>query len=460
VTLRPNRRRVLSRRRFLRTIAIGGAALPSFVPGHVLAAPGGPGANDRVLIGVIGVGIRGKHLIGDLPEEGRVAAVCDSHLPRVADTLSPKGRNAGRLARFRRRDAERCTAYQDFRKLLDCEKLDAVMIATPDHHHVLPAMLACRAGLDVYCEKALSRYVAEGRALVEAAKRHGRVVQVGSQNRSMALNQLGCRMVREGRLGRVSLVELSNYPGPMRYRGLPEEPVPQGLDWDLFCGPTPLRPYNRKLWVKDRFKIDDKLWRGWDLWRSYSGHLMTNWGAHSVDVVQLALGTDDTGPVEIWPLTDGYQGEMRFCPVAVRYASGVELRFHLDRGDHWAFRGERGKLVMGRNKLATDPPELVTERPDPALVEMWKVRGKKGPGTVARPHIQDWLDCIKTRARPNAPVEVGHRSATICHLAGIARELRRKLRWDPARETFPGDEEASSLLARPRRKGYELPEIG
>jgi len=460
VVLRANRLGRISRRRFLASIAIGGAALPSLVPGGVLAAPGKPGANDRVIVGVIGTGIRGKHLIADLPEEGRVVAVCDSYLPRVADTLAPQGQYAGPLARFRERDAERCTAYQDFRKLLDREKLDAVMIATPDHNHVLPAMLACQAGLDVYCEKALSLYVAEGRALVEAAKRHGRVVQVGSQNRSMAMNRLGCRMVREGRFGKISLIELPNYPGPMRYGGLPEEPVPEGLGWDLFCGQTALRPHNRKLWVKDEFKIDDKLWRGWDLWRSYSGHLMTNWGAHSVDIVQLALGTDGTGPVEIWPLADDYQGEMRFCPLAARYADGVELRFHLHTDDKWTFHGEHGKLVMGRNKLATDPPELVTERPDPALVEPWRVPGKKGPGTVARPHIQNWLDCIKSRARPNAPVEAGHRSVTICHLAGIARELRRKLRWDPEQETFPGDKEANSLLSRPRRKGYELPEIG
>ena len=460
MVLRPNRRRRISRRRFLASIATGGAALPSFVPSGVLAAAGNPGASDRVILGVIGTGIRGKHLIADAPPEARVAAICDSYLPRVADTLAPQGRYAGPLGRFRERDAERCAAYQDLRKLLDREKLDAVMIATPDHNHVLPAVLACQAGLDVYCEKALSLYVAEGRALVEAAKRHGRVVQVGSQNRSMAMNRLGGRMVREGRLGKISLVELPNYPGPMRYEGLPEEPVPEGLGWDLFCGQTALRPHNRKLWVKDQFKIDDKLWRGWDLWRSYSGHLMTNWGAHSVDIVQLALGTDGTGPVEIWPLVDGHQGEMRFCPVAARYADGVELRFHLHGDDKWTFHGEHGKLLMHRNELAADPPDLVTERPDRALVEMWKGPEKKGPGTVARPHIQNWLDCIKTRARPNAPVEAGHRSVTICHLAGIARELRRKLRWDPQTETFAGDAEANSLLTRPRREGHELPESG
>ena len=436
-------------------LAALGLAAPYFVSSRVLAAPNRPGANDRVAIGVIGVGIRGKYLIASMPEEGRVAAICDSYLPRVADTLEPKGRYRGMLARFREQDAERCTGYQDFRKLLDGEKLDAVMIATPDHNHILPAILACQAGLDVYCEKALSLYVAEGRALVGAAKRCRRVVQVGSQNRSMAMNQLGCRLVREGRLGKISLVELPNYRGPMRYQGLPEEPVPQGLDWDLFCGPSEIRPHNRKLWVKDEFRVDGRLWRGWDLWRSYSGHFMTNWGAHSVDMVQLALGTDGTGPVEVWPLVDGYRGEMRSCPVAARYAGGIEPRFVLRVTDKWTFHGEKGKMLMRRNTFTTDPPELATERPDRELVDMWK-----GSMVAARPHIQNWLDCIKTRARPNAPVELGQRSVTICHLANICRELRRKLRWNPAEETVLGDDEANALLQRPRRQGYELPEVG
>ena len=166
------------RRRFLqagsRLTALGLAA-PYFVSSRALAAPGRRGANDRLAIGVIGTGIRGKYLIANMPEEGRVVAICDSYLPRVADTLQPKGRYKGMLARFREQDAERCTGYQDFRKLLDGEKLDAVMIATPDHNHILPAILACQAGLDVYCEKALSLYVAEGRALEGVAKRCGRV---------------------------------------------------------------------------------------------------------------------------------------------------------------------------------------------------------------------------------------------------------------------------------------------
>jgi predicted dehydrogenase len=444
-----------NRRTFLKQagrLGLAGLALPTIVPRRVLGRDGRPGANDRVQIGVIGTGVRGKYLIGNVPPEGRVVAVCDSYLPRVADTIEPKPRFAAVLQRFHEEDAAACATHQDFRRLIDEEKLDAVMIATPDHNHILPAILACQAGRDLYLEKPLSLYVKEGRSLVEAVHRHGRVCQVGSQNRSMAMNQLGSQLVREGRLGKVSLVQLPNYAGPMQYEGLPEEPVPDGLNWDMFCGQTPLRPHNRKLWVKDEFQVDGVLWRGWDLWRNYSGHLMTNWGAHSVDIVQLALGTENTGPVEFRPLRDGHLGDMRFCPVEATYADGTVLRFDLRYSDKWTFHGEHGKLLMRRNEFSTDPPDLATERPDPALVSLWV-----GLGIVARPHIQNWLDCIKTRARPNAPVDVGHRSVTICHLANICRELGRPLRWDPDREVCPDDEQAKALLERPRRAGYELP---
>lgn len=445
----------LSRRSFLTRTTATAVTASCVVSARALGTQSKPGANDRIHIGVIGTGIRGKYLIGSMPDEGRVVAVCDCHIPRVADTLEPKGRYAGMLARFRDGDAGRCAAYQDYREMIDKAKLDAVVIATPDHHHVLAAMLACQAGLDLYVEKALSLTIAEGRALVRAVERHGRVCQVGSQNRSMATNRYGCELIRDGGIGKVAVVEVSNYPGPMRYDGLPVEAIPEGLGWDLFCGPTPMRPHNRKLWIKDELKVDGQRWRGWDMWRSYSGHLMTNWGAHSIDMVQSALGTERTGPVEIWPLTDGYDGEMRLCPVAARYENGTELRFTLRFTDKWTFHGQRGTALMRRNEFRTDPPELAVDAPDPKEQdEIWR-----GQSVVARPHIQNWLDCIKTRRTPNAPVKNGHRSVSVCHLANIARELGRKLRWDPDKEIFPGDDEANALLDRPRRKGFELPEI-
>jgi hypothetical protein len=181
---------------------------------------------------------------------------------------------------------------------------------------------------------------------------------------------------------------------------------------------------------------------------------MTNFAAHSVDMVQYAFGMDESGPVEIWPMTVGHTGDMRTCPVSMRYVDGTLLQF-LPTTTDAVFHGEHGRLFLRRNWFRTDPPELVTNPPDPKLAERWR-----GPGWVARPHIENWLDCIKSRQRPNAPVEVGHRTVTVCHLAGVARELRRRLHWDPVEERFDGDDEANQLLDRPRRNGFELPTIG
>jgi len=386
--------------------------------------------------------------------------------------------------------------------MMDREKLDAVIIAAPDHHHVLAAMLACEAGLDVYVEKPLSLTIGEGQRLVDTVKRTGRVVQVGSQQRTMEINQFGCEFVRNGGLGRISKIELSNYPGPLLQANalgddalpkiydtayeLPEEPMPEGLDWDLFCGPTPVLPYNRRLWIKDEFRVSGLLWRGWDLWRDYSGHIMTNWGAHNVDMAQYALGRDNSGPVEIWPVeppsvlplaakwshktpppgeivglnritrapkaaSSPAVDERRFWPVFMRYDDGVELQFVLGP-DYLVIHGERGKMMMRRNRFEVDPPELVKDGPGPEALDIWK-----GRGIVARPHLENWLDCVRTRQTPHAPVEIGHRTVTICHLANIARELNRKLRWDPADERFVDEQEANRLVDRARRKGFELP---
>ncbi|MFN4260735.1 MAG: Gfo/Idh/MocA family protein [Gemmataceae bacterium] len=459
-----------SRRHFLKTILASGAALAgggwwsTRTPTPVRAAS----VWEQLRVGVIGVGVRGKYLIGNLPEAVRVVAICDCATARMADTLKPSGSFAAVLARFRESDASHCSTYQDYRRLLDREQLDAVLIATPDHHHVLPALLALQAGLDVYLEKPLTLTIREGRLLAEMVKKTGRVLQVGSQQRTMELNRFACEFIRRGGLGKVSRVDLPNYPGPLPVPSFSEEAIPAGLDWDLFRGPAPARPHHRQLWVKDEFKVDDLLWRGWDLYRDYSGHLMTNWGAHSVDMVQYALGRDDTGPVEIrvsrpesiqtlgetWkhktPLPRNAD-ERRFWPVTMRYADGIELQFG-HGPDFIVFHGDKGRLRMRRNYFETDPPDLITDGPDFALAQKWT-----GAGHVARPHLENWLACIPSRGIPNAPVEAGHRTATICHLANIARELNRPLRWQPVQEQFIDDAAANALLDRPRRDGFKLP---
>ncbi len=443
-------------------------ATPSIRPSHARAAIRPIGANMRINVGVIGMGARGKTLISNLPPPVRVGAICDCAMSRIAGTLEPKRAFAGRLSRFLKTDAARCATYQDYRRMLDREeKLDAVIIATPDHHHALAATLALQAGLDVYLEKPLTVTIAEGRHLANMVKKTGQVLQVGSQQRTMEINRFACKFIRDGGLGKVTKVDLPNYPGPLCDQNLPAEPIPEGLDWNLFCGPTELRPHNRKLWVKDEFRVGELLWRGWDLWRAYSGHMMTNWGAHSVDMVQYALGCDDTGPVAIradqpqWvqPTWEAWKhktptplasNQRRFWPVVMRYTDGVEIRF-VHGPDSIDFHGERGRLKMRRNWFETDPADLVTDAPDPKLADKWK-----GGGTVARPHLENWLESIRTRSTPNAPVEAGHRTVTICHLANIAREVNRPLEWNPTTEQFVDDDKANALLDRPRRRDFEL----
>ena len=227
------------------------------------------GANNRIRVGVIGVGVRGKYLIGNLPNTARVEAVCDCATSRIEDTLKPRGEFASVLAEFQSEQARHCSTYQDYRRMLDVKKLDAVIIATPDHHHVQAAMLALRAGLDVYVEKPMSLTIREGRLLANAVNETGRVLQVGSQQRSMEMNRFACEFIRDGGLGKVSRIDF-RISGADDHTSVDAEPIPDGLAWDLFLGPTARRAHNRKLWVKDDFKVGDLLWRGWDLFEDFS----------------------------------------------------------------------------------------------------------------------------------------------------------------------------------------------
>ena len=271
-----------------------------------MAGPNRVGANDRIEIAVVGIGARGKYLIANLPADARVTALCDCSLDQIDSARNPTGVFAELLRGFANEDGRSCATFQDYREMFSQHRCDAAMIATSDHHHALAAILAMKAGCDVYIEKPLAVTVAEGRAIVENAKRYDRVVQVGSQQRTMQINRDACEFIRGGGLGTISLVEERNFPGPMPYiaADFPEEPIPPSMDWELFCGPTPRRAYHRNLWMKDAYEIGYLLWRGWDLFDDYSGHLMTNWGAHSVDMIQYALGTDQAGPVEITPHVD------------------------------------------------------------------------------------------------------------------------------------------------------------
>jgi predicted dehydrogenase len=417
-----------TRRTFLKTAAAASSAiaLPMYIPSRVLGREGAKGPNDQIVIGFIGTGGRARQLMDQVPEGGRIVALADCFPERLAETLDQK--------------KQPWNTYHDYREMFDKEQLDAVVVATPDHGRTLPCMRAMQAGLDVYAEKPLTAYVREGRVLVNAARKLGRVFQVGSQQRSMEINDFCCAFVRDGKLGKLKKVLGVNYTGPNEMQTFPAEPIPEGGDWDVWCGPTELRPYNGAL----RF--------GWMGWRDYSGGEMTNWGAHGIDQIQCALGKSQTGPVELWPVTPGPNGK-----VAMKYDDGVEVSFELENTGPMGggiFVGEDCKMEINRNKFATNPPNFVKDAPAPAVQDKWE-----GDGWIARPHIQNWLDCIRTRELPNADVEIGHRSISVCHLLNIARQTGRRLKWDPVAETFPDDAEASKLLDRPRRKGYELPVV-
>lgn len=430
--------------------------------------------SEQIRVGVIGTGVRGKYLIGNLTGLAQVVAICDCATSRMAETLEPKGQFREILAAFRDTDAARCRTHQDYRRMIDAENVDAVIIATPDHHHVPAALLALEAGLDVYLEKPMTVSIREGRLLAEKVQQTGRVLQVGSQQRTMEFNCFACEFIRDGGLGEVTHVDCPNFPGPLSAPDFPAEPIPRGIDWNLFLGPAPFRSHNRKLWIKDEFYVGELLWRGWDLFSDYSGHLVTNWGAHSIDMVQYALGMDVSGPVKVTPAHDvseatleqdwlrkwwdktprpagAWTAATRFLPVTLEYASGTTLR--LTPGvDAIVFHGQRGRMTVSRNEFAADPAEIVKNGPDPKLAQRWE-----GAGHVARPHLENWLDCIRSRDVPHASVEVGHRTATVCHLVNLARQLNRPLHWDPAKELFVDDEPANELLDRPRREDFVRP---
>jgi len=417
----------LARRDFLATAAVGATSL-TLPWRRSRAAETAPSI--RIRVGAIGVGNRSTLLLDQLPEGAEIVALSDCNLPRAEE--------------YKAKRAANWPVYQDHRRVLDHKDIDAVIVGTGDFQRVLPCIEACMAGKDVYAEKPLTLYVQEGRALVSAVRKHGRVLQVGSQQRSMAINRLGCEFVRNGGLGKLLEVRGVNYknakatPSPLP----PGEPVPSGLDWSQWLSQSADRPYN-------------PAWMNWMGWHDFSGGTMTNWGAHGIDQIQWALGADDTGPMEITPLTEGPDGQ-----VAMKYASGVAVNFILDKGPMGGavFIGEKGKLEINRNKITSNPPEIAAKILENLDVD--EEERKWSDQTAlwqAREHLHNWLDCIRSREKPVADVEIGHRSVTVCHLANIARQAGRSLFWNPATEKFIDNSAADALLVRERRKGFELP---
>jgi len=432
----------LSRRRFLAAAAVTAtsSAIPHVNPGRVLRAAERTGANDHVGIGFIGAGRRANQLTG-LPSDARIVAISDCDLP-AAEQMARKFN---------------CRAFQDYRKMLELSDVDAVVVATPDHWHTLAAVHACQAEKDVYVEKPMTLTIREGRQLVNAVRKFRRVLQTGSQQRCIPRNQLGAELVRSGAIGNVHTVIAANYESPWEC-DFPAQPVPGGLDWNEWCGQTDVVPYHTDI-ETPRAKP------GWISFRPWSGGEMTGWGAHGFDGIQWALGTDLTGPVEIWTEGEPFSPPTWTEPAAIgvgnricsrplvhmRYANGILMKLE-DGGRRGGgqFVGEKGSITIDRDYLASDPAEIVEE----AI----KDRDLQAGNSTAA-HLANWIECIKSREKPLADVEIGHRSATVCHLGNIARWTGRRLRWDPDKERFAGDEQANHFVARPQRRGYEIPEV-
>jgi len=422
----------MKRREFLRRSALtaGALSLPLWTGCRTTSSRGQPGPNDRIQVGFIGLGGRGRWILKDEALPGaEVVAVADCFLPRLDEAAKqvPGG--------------ERWKKYQHYQEMLEKEKLDAVFVETTCHARVLICLHALQAGCDVYGEKPITLTVAEGRPLVQAVRKYKRIFQTGSQQRSMPINVHASRLVREGAIGKVHTVIACNFVGPKTWKpkDTPDD-LPAGLDWDQWCNQTELRPYYQELQFR------------WSDYADYDGGGMvwgvSGWGTHSLDQVQCALGTDDTGPVEIWPEDSGPK-----CKVTMRYANGTLLKLEgANRGmeDLGAiFVGDKGRIEILRGDFTADPKELRDNAPPVT---------PQGP-KESIPHIQNFFDCMRSRKRPNADVEIGHRATTVCHLVNICRTVQRRLHWDPKAEKFVGDAEANKLLSRPRRKGYELPKI-
>ncbi len=449
------------RRSFLRgaiAAAIGAASVPYVVPSSALGGAGAVPPSERLTLGSIGVGGMGTNNMRAFLSlsDVQVVAVCD--VVKASDEYGHWYKKGWQGAWFGRESARKivdehygqnagaqykgCDAYVDFRELIARDDIDAVCVTTPDHWHAIPAIMAAAAGKHIYCEKPLSLTVADGRAMVEAARRHGIIFQTGTQRRSSQQFRFACELIRNGRIGKLKRA-IANIGS--NNKGAPPKdwkptPVPEWLDYDMWLGPAPWAPYHKdRCLYTFRFGLD------------YSGGQTTNLGAHSIDIVQWANGTDTTGPVELEDLggefpTDGLFTTATKVNFLARYANGLELICRTDDKGPLRLEGSEGWIEMQDEKPRYYPESLKTSVIGPNEIHLYQ----------SNDHHRNFIDCIKEHRETAAPPEVGHRSTSICHLGNIAMALKRKLRWDPQAERFIGDEQANRMLSRAMRGPWHL----
>ncbi|MHC4510921.1 MAG: Gfo/Idh/MocA family protein [Planctomycetota bacterium] len=452
----------IDRRGFLKgaaTAAVGAMGFPCIVPLSALGGAAAVAPSSRITMGSIGVGGMGTNNMRAFLAQSdvQVVAVCDvveasneyghwykkgwqgewfgrEPARKIAEAHYADKTGAGRY--------KGCRAYVDFRELLARDDIDAVCITTPDHWHAIPAIAAASLGKHIYCEKPLTLAIAEGRAIVEAVRRHGVIFQTGTQRRSDQQSRFICELIRNGRIGTlkkaIATIGANNKEAPPSdWRPMP---VPEWLDYDMWLGPAPWAPYH-----KDRCLYTFRF--GFD----YSGGQTTNLGAHAIDIVQWANGTDHTGPVEVEDLGGEFPEDGLFTTATkvhfrAKYANGVELICRTEQDGPRRFEGTDGWIQIQGNKLTCHPESLKTSVIGPNEIHLYE----------SNDHHRNFLDCIRSHRETAAPAEIGHRSVTICHLGNIAMTLKRKLRWDPEQEHFVNDDEANRMLARAMRSPWHL----
>ena len=448
-----------SRRKFLQeSIALGtaaGSALIAAKPSRAQTSASTSkimGANDRIRVAQIGCGGMGRTDLRDSLKVKNVEciAICDVDDSQAAKTvkevLEPASQKPLLITR-------------DFRKVLEIKDLDAVVVSTPDHWHALPTVMACQAGKDVYVEKPLSLTIAEGRVMVDAARRYNRVVQMGTQQRSATHCQMAIDYVKSGKLGRIRLVRAWAY---LDWKGetpvLPDGPVPEGVDYDMWLGPAPKRPFN-----PNHFIFTFRWY--WD----YAGGLMTDWGAHMIDIANWGMGIKAPSSAYSYGGKFGYPHDAMETPdtqqvlwafpeftMIWEHALGVG-RGPEDREHGVAFHGELGVLVVDRDGWQVFAE---TDKID-KKVRVYKSMGvplqSAGREDYHFLHVQNFYDCMRTRKHPNSDVEIGHNSMIACHLGNIAFRLGRQVNWDVENEKVINDPEAQKYVSKPYRAPWKLP---
>ncbi len=409
----------------------------TILPRHILGGTNFVAPSDQINLGIIGCGAQGRWTLA--PEFARranliAASDCESRqLNAMQEIVERETKKAkGQVYKGFKQ-------YADYHELLSRSDIDGVIIATPDHWHAVHTIEACRAGKDVYVEKPMSHSIEEGRAMADAVAKYGRVLQVGNMQRSWRNFRHACELVRNGYIGEIKEVKVSVGPPPVKYN-LPTQPVPKTLNWDMWIGPAPMNDYNEELAPP----MERNIFPNWRNYREYGGGMICDWGAHMFDIAQWALGMDDSGPIEFTP-----PDESELRPLTMRYANGTIMtheHFRKADGNAVRFIGSDGVIDISRSFLDTIPAKLQDEVIGDDKIKLYK----------SDDHYNDFLTAMKTRKQPLSTVEIGHRTASLCHIVNLCYEFNRKLTWNPEKEEFFFDDEANKRRGNPIRKPYSI----